>query len=118
MRRAAITLVMGISLLLILAQSLPAGADPSNKNTLTTTLDCGAAGSVDIVYEYSSTDAFHLVGTSSNFLWKSLQYVTPDGQTGEIDRGIKGGGHSSLVTCTYVGPASGNIYTVIGFFTS
>lgn len=116
MRRAAIVILAGISLL-VLAPTVHAGADPANKNTLSTTLDCGAAGSVDIVYEYSSTDAFHLVGTSSNFLWKSLQYVTPSGQTGEIDRGIQGGGHSSLVTCTYIGPASGNSYTVTGFFT-
>src|SRR6187397_2083473 len=100
MRRAAVTILAGLSLL-VLAQTAPAGADPANKNTLSTTLDCGAAGSVDIVYQYSSTDAFHLVGTSSNFLWKSLQYVTPTGETGEIDRGIQGGGHSTLVTCVY-----------------
>jgi len=116
MRRAAVTILAGLSLL-VLAQTAPAGADPGNKNTLSTTLDCGAAGSVDIVYQYSSTDAFHLVGTSSNFLWKSLQYVTPTGETGEIDRGIQGGGHSTLVTCVYIGPASGNSYTVAGFFT-
>ncbi|MFL5798965.1 MAG: hypothetical protein ACJ77A_13655 [Actinomycetota bacterium] len=117
MRRTAIALLLGTSLMLVLAQA-PSRADPSNKNTLSTTLDCGAERSVDIVYEYSSTDAFHLVSTSSNFLWKSLQYVTPEGQSGEIDRGIQGGGHSSLVTCTYTGPASGNSYTVTGFFTS
>ena len=35
----------------------------------------------------------------------------------QIDRGIEGGGHASLVTCTYTGPASGNHYTVTGFFT-
>jgi hypothetical protein len=44
-------------------------------------------------------------------------YVTPKGVTGEIDRGIEGGGHAQLVTCTYIGPASGNHYTVTGFFT-
>jgi hypothetical protein len=118
MRRIQIALLAGACLLFVLSAAGPAGADPSNKKTLSTTLDCGAAGSVNIVYEYSSTDAFHVVGTSSNFLWKSLQYTTPDGQTGEIDRGIQGGGHSNLVTCTYIGPASGNSYTVTGFFTS
>jgi hypothetical protein len=50
-------------------------------------------------------------------LWKSLDYVTPDGQTGRIERGINGGGHSGLVTCTYIGAVSGNHYTVTGFFT-
>jgi hypothetical protein len=116
MRRLAVIILAGISLM-VLALPAPAGADPANKNTLRTTLDCGVAGSVDIVYEYSSTDAFHLVGTSSNFLWKSLQYMTPAGETGEIDRGIQGHGHSSLVTCTYIGPSSGNSYTATGFFT-
>jgi len=43
--------------------------------------------------------------------------VTPDGQTGRIERGINGGGHSGLVTCTYTGAVSGNHYTVTGFFT-
>jgi len=118
MRRTAIALVVGISLSVVLAQAIPAGADPANKNTLTTTLSCGASPPIDIVYQLSSTDAFHLLGTSGNFLWKSLQYVTPDGQSGEIDRGIQGSGHSALVTCTYTGPASGNHYTVTGFFTS
>jgi hypothetical protein len=117
MRRLAIALLVGAFLFLVAGHAPLAGADPSNKNTLSATLDCGAAGTVDFVYEYSSTDAFHLVSTSSNFLWKSLQYVTPDGQSGEIDRGIQGGGHAALVTCTYTGPASGNSYTVTGFFT-
>jgi hypothetical protein len=43
--------------------------------------------------------------------------VTPDGQTGRIERGINGEGHSTLVTCTYIGAVSGNHYTVTGFFT-
>jgi hypothetical protein len=54
---------------------------------------------------------------SSNFLWKSLAFVTPTGETGVIERGIQGQGHKELVTCTYTGPASGNQYTATGFFT-
>jgi hypothetical protein len=80
-------------------------------------VDCGSAGTVDAVFELSSSDSFHLVSISSNFLWKSLAFVTPSGATGEIDRGIEGGGHNDLVTCTYTGPASGNHYRVVGFFT-
>jgi hypothetical protein len=68
------------------------------------------------VFELSSADAFHVVGTNSNFLWKSLDYVTPDGQTGRIERGVNGLG-LDLVTCTYTGAVSGNAYTVTGFFT-
>jgi hypothetical protein len=115
MRRLVIALIVVLALLAITAA--PAGADPANKNTLQLTLKCAGAAPIDAVFELSSADSFHLVSTSSNFLWKSLSYVTPTGQTGEIDRGIEGGGHQQLVTCTYTGPASGNSYTVTGFFT-
>jgi len=118
MRRVVVLLTAAVTLFLLLGVTAgPAGADPANKNTLHLTLDCGTAGTVDAVFELSSSDSFHVVSMSSNFLWKSLAYVTPSGQTGQIDRGIEGGGHASLVTCTYTGPASGNHYTVTGFFT-
>jgi hypothetical protein len=115
MRRIFVVLTAMLFLLGVAAG--PAGADPANKNTLSLTLDCGKAGTVDAVFELSSSDSFHVVSTSSNFLWKSLVFVTPAGQTGEIDRGIEGSGHADLVSCTYTGPASGNHYTVTGFFT-
>jgi hypothetical protein len=118
MRRLVIALLVVLVLPVLLAvTAAPAGADPANKNTLELTLTCTGALPVDAVFELSSADSFHLVSTSSNFLWKSLSYVTPTGATGEIDRGIQGDGHQQLVTCTYTGPASGNSYTVTGFFT-
>jgi hypothetical protein len=98
-----------------LLSSAPAVADPDNRNTLDITLDCGADGTVDAVFTLSSADAFHVVG-GSNFLWKSLDYVTPDGQTGRLERGVNGQGHD-LVTCTYTGAVSGNEYVATGFFT-
>jgi hypothetical protein len=115
MRRFALVLVVGCSLFTVVAAS--AGADPANKNTLSITLNCGSAGTVDAVFELSSSDSFHVVSMSSNFLWKSLRFTTPTGEIGEIDRGIQGDGHQNLVTCTYRGPVSGNQYTVTGFFT-
>jgi hypothetical protein len=115
MRRVLVLLAAAATLLVLAAG--PAAADPGNKNTLGFTLNCGSAGTVDAVFELSSSDSFHIVQFSSNFLWKSLDYVTPDGQTGRIERGINGGGHSGLVTCTYIGAVSGNHYTVTGFFT-
>jgi hypothetical protein len=114
MRHAVITLIATLTLMGIAAA--PAAADPDNKNTLSFTLTC-PNGSVDAVFELSSSDSFHIVQFSSNFLWKSLDYVTPTGQSGRIERGIQGGGHSDLVTCTYIGAVSGNHYTVTGFFT-
>ena len=116
MRRLALVLTIGLGVLSLLAAG-PAGADPANKNTLSIRLDCGPAGSVDAVFELSSSDSCHVVSMCSNFLWKSLMYVTPSGQPGEIDRGIQGDGHQSLVTCRYTGPVSGNQYVVTGFFT-
>lgn len=115
MRRILIAVAAAVTLLAIAAG--PAAADPANKNTLHITLNCGTAGTVDAVFELSSSDSFHVVQFSSNFLWKSLDYVTPTGQTGRIERGIQGEGHSNLVTCTYIGAVSGNHYTVTGFFT-
>jgi hypothetical protein len=117
MRRLVLVPLTAVALLTLALGAGPASADPANMNTLSLTLDCGAAGSVDAVFELSSADSFHLVSTNSNFLWKSLSFVTQTGETGQIDRGIQGGGHSQLVTCTYTGPASGNQYVVTGFFT-
>jgi hypothetical protein len=109
---------MTVSLILLFAVAAgPAAAEPANKNTLHITLDCGSTGTVDAVFQLSSADSFHVVSVSSNFLWKSLAFVTPTGETGVIDRGIQGDGHKDLVTCTYTGPASGNQYTATGFFT-
>jgi hypothetical protein len=113
MRRALVALVAGA---LALVPATAAHADPNNDGTLHIVLDCGSSGTVDAVFQLSSADAFHLVGTSSNFLWKSLDYVTPTGETGRIERGVQGGGHA-LVTCTYTGAVSGNSYTATGFFT-
>jgi hypothetical protein len=117
MRRLLIALLAALALSVVLSvAAAPAGADPANKNTLQLTLTCPGTPPIDAVFELSSADSFHLVSTSSNFLWKSLSFATSTG-TVEIDRGIQGGGHQELVTCTYVGPVSGNHYTVTGFFT-
>jgi hypothetical protein len=117
MRRLVLVPFTAAALLALALGAAPASADPANQNTLSLTLDCGDSGTFDAVFELSSADSFHLVSTSSNFVWKSLSYVTPTGEPGQIDRGIEGGGHSDLVTCTYTGPASGNAYVVTGFFT-
>ena len=118
MRRIALVLAAAVTFFVLVGVAAgPAAADPANKNTLEFTLNCGSAGTVDAVFELSSSDSFHIVQFSSNFLWKSLDYVTPTGQSGRIERGIQGEGHSNLVTCTYIGAVSGNHYTVTGFFT-
>ena len=113
MRRTLVALAAGIA---ALVPAAPAFATPDNPRTLHFVLDCGAQGSVDAVFEESSSDSFHIASMSANFLWKSLDYVTPDGLSGRIERGVNGQGHT-LVTCTYTGAVSGNHYTATGFFT-
>lgn len=116
MRQMNVVALIGVFCGLMLVPAGVASADPNNGNTLRFPLDCDNGGTVEVVFEQSSADSFHVVGTSSNFLWKSLDYVTPDGQTGRIERGVQGSGHD-LVTCTYTGAVSGNHYTATGFFT-
>jgi hypothetical protein len=117
MRRAVAATIVGTGMLIgLLGSAGSASADPNNGNTLAITLDCGANGTVDAVFELSSSDAFHAVDLGSNFLWKSL-FFPSGGETITISRGIQGQGHADLVTCTYTGPVSGNEYTVVGFFT-
>ena len=99
-----------------LGATAPAAADPNNPGTLHITLDCGSHGTVPAVFQLSSSSSFHVVSMGSNYIWKSLDYVTPDGQTGRIERGVNGQGRD-LVTCTYTGAVSGNQYTATGFFT-
>ena len=88
MRRAVLTFVASLVLTVTpLAFAASASADPANSNTLHITLDCGTAGRLPAVFELSSSDSFHVVSFGSNFLWKTLAYVTPTGQSGVIDRG-------------------------------
>lgn len=101
MRRLAIVFV---ALVAGTAALLPAGAahaDPDNGNTLHI-----VHGTVDTVFELSSAHEFHVVGMSSNVLWKSLDFVTPTGETGRIERGVR----ASVTICTYTGAVSGNKY--------
>ena len=74
-------------------------------------------GTHDVVIPPANTAAFHVLDSTSTFVWKRIEYTTPAGETGAIDRGVQGAGHRDLVTCTYTGASSGNAYVVTGFFT-
>ena len=117
MRRLAVAAAGSLAALLaLIAVALPASADPDNDRTLHFVMTCPGE-SIEVVIEFSNTDAFHVVETTETFVWKRIEFTTPQGETGTIDRGIQGRGHRDLVTCTYTGAASGNAYVVTGFFT-
>jgi hypothetical protein len=117
MRRSVMGLIGGLAVsagTLVLAT--PASAAPHNDLTLPFTMTCPDQ-EYDVVIQPANTAAFHVVGSTAIFVWKRIEFTTPDGETGAINRGIQGGGHADLVTCTYTGAVSGNAYVVTGFFT-
>ena len=117
MHRSVIGLLGGLAVsagALVLAT--PASAAPDNDLTLPFTMTCPDQ-EYDVVIQPANTAAFHVVGSNAIFVWKRIEFTTPDGETGAINRGIQGRGHANLVTCTYTGAVSGNAYVVTGFFT-
>lgn len=117
MRRSVMRLSGGLAVAAgSLALGTPAGAAPDNDLTLPFTMTCPDQD-YDVVIQPANTAAFHVIGSTAIFVWKRIEFTTPDGETGTINRGIQGGGHAGLVTCTYTGAVSGNAYVVTGFFT-
>ncbi len=112
-----------ISLLLafcaLALSAVPAAAAPTKgAQPVHITLACDDGSTVPVVVQLSSTAAQHVVGSTSLFVIK--QYVIVDPTTGTsttYTSGIQGFDADDLVTCTYVGPVSGRLFTVTGFFT-
>ncbi len=106
-------------LVLACALTLPAAgiasAHPANDNTLHFVLTCE-----DHVWNASfngGPSAFHLDDGGLLYIWKQIDYVTPEGVSGSIARGIQGFSGAPTVVCTYEGAVSHNAYTVTGFYT-
>ena len=89
-------------------------AHPDNDQTLHFVLTCDD-GHVWNASFNGGPVAFHLDGDGL-YIWKQIDYVTPDNQSGSILRGIQGFAAEPTVTCTYIGAVSGNRYTVTGFY--
>lgn len=92
----------------------PVTAAPDNDRTLHFELTCDDGN----VYQASfngGPSAFHL-DNGGLYIWKQIWYVTPLGESGTLTRGSQGFAAAELVTCTYIGAASGNDYTVVGFY--
>jgi hypothetical protein len=91
-----------------------ASAHPANDKTLHFVLTCDDGNAWNAGFNGGPT-AFHLDG-GQLYIWKQIDYVTPDGQSGSIQHGIQGFSGAPTVVCTYIGAVSGNAYTVTGFY--
>ena len=94
--------------------AVTASAHPNNGNTLHFVLTCDD-GNVWNASFNGGPAAFHLDGRAL-YIWKQIDYVTPDGVSGSIAQGIQGFAAEPTVVCTYTGAVSGNAYTVTGFY--
>ena len=107
--RAALVAVVALAALPALAS-----AHPDNSQTLHFTLTCDDGHVWDASFNGGPV-AFTLNGDGL-FVWKEIDYVTPDQVSGSILRGIQGFSAAPTVVCTYTGAVSGNAYTVTGFY--
>ena len=112
----AVSLLRGALLAGVALATLPALAlaHPDNSQTLHFTLTCDDGHVWNASFNGGAV-AFHL-DDGQLFVWKEIDYVTPDNQSGSILRGIQGFSGAPTVTCTYIGAVSGNHYTVTGFY--
>ena len=94
-----------------------ASAHPANDNTLSFELTCDD-GHVWTASFNGGPSAFHLSDPGLLYIWKQIDFVTPDGVSGSIAHGIQGFSGAPVVVCTYEGAVSHNAYTVTGFYTS
>jgi hypothetical protein len=91
-----------------------ASAAPDNGQTLHFVLTC-EDGNVWNASFNGGPSAFHL-DNGGLYIWKEIDYVTPDNVSGSILHGIQGFSGGPIVTCRYIGAVSGNAYTVTGFY--
>jgi len=98
----------------VAALATPALAHPDNDKTLHFVLTCDD-GHVWNASINGGSSSFHL-DDGQLFVWKQIDYITPDDVSGTIFRGVQGFSAAPTVTCTYIGAVSGNDYTVTGFY--
>lgn len=113
MRRSLATAIVAAAALFAWTAGL-ASAHPDNNHSLHFVLTCNDGNVWDASINGGSS-SFHLDGERL-YVWKQIDYVTPDGTSGSINHGIQGFAAAPLVVCTYTGAISGNAYTVTGFY--
>ena len=108
-RRTNVLLAAGAALAALpLGALVPAAASAATKPPAVITCDGGVTFTAEII----SLGTFHEAVSTSNFQVKYLAF----GDT--VVRDVRGvGNNHDLLSCTYVGPTSGNHYLLQGFFT-
>jgi hypothetical protein len=113
MRRRVIS-ALCLAVALLLPAAAVASAAPDTGETLHFTLYCDDGNTWQASFN-GGPSAFHLDGDGL-YIWKEIDYVTPDQQSGSILHGIQGFAAEPTVVCHYTGAVSGNAYTVTGFY--
>ena len=103
-----------LAALLALPTTASVLAAPDNDQTLHFTLYCDDGQTWQANFN-GGPSAFHLDGDGL-YIWKEIDYVTPDQVSGSIFHGIQGFSGAPTVVCHYTGAVSGNAYTVTGFY--
>ena len=95
-----------------------AQADPPKGDVVTASCSDGSTVQVNIGVPTNASSQFFVTTDASIFAIKRIVGTSPQGQVlFTKDYGIQGFAGSELTTCTFVGPTSGNTYTLTGFFT-
>jgi hypothetical protein len=118
MRRvlAIAALVFGGLAALLIAPT--AQADPLKGDVVTASCSDGTTVQVNIGVPTNASSQFFVATDASIFVIKRIVGTNPQGQViFTKDYGIQGFARTQLITCTLVGPTSGNTFTLTGYFT-
>ena len=113
-RRALTAVLTTAALTLALAGVASADPDPDLTPARSFTLDCGSAGTFQVVFVESNLGTFHVTGDSTSIFQATS--LTIDGTLVAAEPGFNRNGLPQL-TCTFTGAATGRHFTVTGFFT-
>jgi len=116
MRGLLLSLILGGLFVgsLAVAPRVAADPDPDFDRAKHFDLDCGAAGTFDVVFVESHLGTFHVLGDSTRIFQSTS--LTIEGELIFATPGFDANGRD-LLTCTFIGAATGRHFTVTGFFT-
>ena len=111
------TKVLALAVAVAAICSTAALAAPGNKNTGEWFFNCGNDGTFYAVRSSGSGTSFHIEGTNTNFLVKSITQTDPPGGT-FTNKGFGTNQNSSAtIECTTTSPDTGFDYDMVGVIT-